>query len=68
MPLAAELRTLWHLARGSRMADSHAARLEAFYAPQAADYVRRAEAPDSAPGYGVPGDRRQSLGSGGAPG
>lgn len=40
MPLAAELRTLWHLARGSRAAASHAARLEAFYAPQAADYDR----------------------------
>ncbi len=28
------------------------------YAPQAEDYVRRAEAPDMAPGYGVPGDSR----------
>ncbi len=33
-------------------------RLWHLYAPQAADYVRRAEAPDSAPGYGVPGDDR----------
>jgi uncharacterized Ntn-hydrolase superfamily protein len=33
-------------------------RLWQIYAPQAADYVRRAEAPDSAPGYGVPGDSR----------
>ena len=40
MSLAAELRTLWHLARGSRAADSHAARLEAFYRPQAAHYGR----------------------------
>jgi uncharacterized Ntn-hydrolase superfamily protein len=28
------------------------------YAPQAGDYVRRAENPDAAPGYGVPGDER----------
>lgn len=28
------------------------------YGPQAADYVRRAEAPGAAPGYGVPGDER----------
>ena len=28
------------------------------YAPQAGDYVRRAEAPGAAPGYGVPGDLR----------
>ncbi len=34
------------------------ARLWHIYAPQAADYVRRAEAPDMAPGYGVPGDKR----------
>ncbi len=33
-------------------------RLWSLYAPQAPDYVRRAEAPDSAPGYGVPGDTR----------
>jgi uncharacterized Ntn-hydrolase superfamily protein len=33
-------------------------KLWSLYAPQAADYVRRAEAPDSAPGYGVPGDTR----------
>jgi uncharacterized Ntn-hydrolase superfamily protein len=33
-------------------------RLWRIYAPQAADYVRRAEAPDAAPGYGVPGDTR----------
>ena len=38
MSLSAELRTLWHLARGSRASASHAARLEAFYAPQAAYY------------------------------
>ena len=38
MLLATELRTLWQLARGSRAVDSHAARLEAFYAPQADDY------------------------------
>ncbi len=40
MSFAAELRTLWHLARGSRAAASHAARLEAFYRPQAAHYDR----------------------------
>lgn len=40
MSLSAELRTLWHLARGSRASGSHAARLEAFYAPQAAYYDR----------------------------
>lgn len=40
MHLTAELRTLWRLARGSPTAASHAARLEAFYAPQAADYDR----------------------------
>jgi S-adenosylmethionine-diacylgycerolhomoserine-N-methlytransferase len=40
MSIAAELRTLWHLARGSRAADSHAARLEAFYRPQAVHYDR----------------------------
>jgi uncharacterized Ntn-hydrolase superfamily protein len=34
------------------------AHLWQIYAPQAADYVRRAEAPDMAPGYGVPGDLR----------
>lgn len=34
------------------------ARLWHLYAPQAEDYVRRAEAPDMAPGYGVPGDSR----------
>ena len=28
------------------------------YGPQAGDYVRRAEAPGAAPGYGVPGDLR----------
>jgi uncharacterized Ntn-hydrolase superfamily protein len=28
------------------------------YAPQAIDYVRRAESPDTAPGYGVAGDTR----------
>jgi uncharacterized Ntn-hydrolase superfamily protein len=28
------------------------------YGPQAGDYVRRAEAPGAAPGYGVPGDFR----------
>jgi uncharacterized Ntn-hydrolase superfamily protein len=29
------------------------------YRPQAQDYVRRAESPGAAPGYGVPGDTRQ---------
>ena len=38
MSLSAELRTLWHLARGNRAEGNHAARLEAFYAPQAAYY------------------------------
>jgi uncharacterized Ntn-hydrolase superfamily protein len=28
------------------------------YAPQMQDYVRRAEHPEAAPGYGVPGDKR----------
>lgn len=35
-----DLRTLWALVRPRRHAASHAARLEAFYAPQAADYDR----------------------------
>lgn len=34
------------------------AQLWHIYAPQAEAYVRRAEAPEAAPGYGVPGDRR----------
>lgn len=34
------------------------ARLWEIYAPQADDYIRRAEAPDMAPGYGVAGDTR----------
>lgn len=38
--LGADLHTLWHLARGQRAVASHAARLEAFYAPQAAYYDR----------------------------
>jgi uncharacterized Ntn-hydrolase superfamily protein len=29
------------------------------YAPQAEDYVRRAQSPGAAPGYGVPGDARR---------
>ena len=40
MPCTADLRTLWHLARGNRAAASHAAHLEAFYRPQAAHYDR----------------------------
>ena len=36
----AELRTLWHLLRGSPAAGSHAERLENFYRPQAAYYDR----------------------------
>lgn len=35
---AAELRTLWHMLRGQPAGDSHAARLEAFYRPQAGHY------------------------------
>lgn len=38
--LGADLCTLWQLARGQRTATSHAARLEAFYRPQAAYYDR----------------------------
>ena len=38
--MAPELRTLWRLARGSRAAANHAARLEDFYRSQAADYDR----------------------------
>ena len=35
-----ELRTLWNLARGQPQRGSHAERLQAFYAPQAAHYDR----------------------------
>lgn len=40
MSLGADARTLWQLACGQRAACSHAARLEAFYRHQAADYDR----------------------------
>ena len=38
--LSAELRTVWQLLRGQHKADTHAARLEAFYGSQAAHYDR----------------------------
>ena len=38
MPITAELRTLWQMARGAGNGGSHAERLERFYRPQAGHY------------------------------
>lgn len=38
MPITAELRTLWQMARGAGSSGSHAERLERFYRPQAGHY------------------------------
>jgi len=38
MPITAELRTLWQMARGAGQGGSHAERLERFYRPQAKHY------------------------------
>lgn len=38
MPITAELRTLWQMARGANQGGSHAERLERFYRPQARHY------------------------------